>query len=64
MIRILPVRISFHILYLPLLIILLVASDRLAADELKFVIDGVTEPELILDREGTQRGRGGGRART
>jgi len=44
--RNLIVRICFHILYRPLLITLLVASAQLPADELKFVIDGVAEPEL------------------
>ncbi len=39
-------RSCFHILYRPLLITLLVASAQLPADELKFVIDGVAEPEL------------------
>jgi len=34
--RILPVRISFHILCLPLLITSLVAPVHLAADELEF----------------------------
>jgi len=41
-----PVRISIHILCLALLITLLMAPDHLAAEELKFVIDGITEPEL------------------
>ncbi len=44
--RNLPVRITFHTLYRPLLITLLVASAQLPADELKYVIDGVSEPEL------------------
>ena len=44
--RNLPVRNSLHILYRPLLIALLVASAQLPADELKFVIDGIAEPEL------------------
>ena len=43
---ILPVRICCHIIGLPLLITLWVATAQLAADELDFVINGVDEPEL------------------
>ncbi len=40
------VRSSFLLIFLPLLILLTMTPGRLPADELKFVIDGVAEPEL------------------
>jgi len=40
------VRSSLLLIFLPLLILMMIIPGRLLADELKFVIDGIAEPEL------------------